>query len=189
MKTHKVRPILLPTKNIHSQLEIDDISIGKLSYEAKHYHCKHSQELILISLEDEKIEVGNICYYENDFGGGKFLVRYTGNNIYHELGVDPVDQYGRIDCGITPLKSDISKVMARQSQIPSKYISKFIEQYNNNCVDDLEIEISEYFDCKNCTINCIMSCQKDDPIIIQKPKLTNGFVTIVEKEPISFSKY
>ena len=57
MKTKRVRPVLVKSNDIHSQLEIDDISIGKLSYEAKQYHCKHPHELILISLENEKIKI------------------------------------------------------------------------------------------------------------------------------------
>ena len=33
MKTKHVRPVLVESKDIHSQLEIDTISIGKLSIE------------------------------------------------------------------------------------------------------------------------------------------------------------
>ena len=161
MKTKRVRPVLVESKDIHSQLEIDSIYIGKLSYEAKQYHCKHPQELILISLEDEEINVGEV---------GLDLV----DNTLFEVKRILTNHY---ESGILSFqKSYCKKVIARQSQIPQEYISKFIEQYNNGCVDDLEIEM-EY----------TLGNEEDDnqnliPILI--PKLTNGFITIVEK-PIS----
>ena len=107
MKTKRVRPVLVKSKDIHSQLEIDDIYIGKLSYEAKQYHCKHPQELILISLEDEKIEEGEYL------------------NLAHRVIVQPTDlEWANSN------SNNLKKVIARQSQISPEYISKFVEQYN-----------------------------------------------------------
>ena len=110
MKTHKGIPVLIESKDIHSQLEIDDISIGKLSYEAKQYHCKHPQELILISL-DEEIEVGDTYY---NLISGKIKI-CESESVKQSLNI---------------CKSHAKKVIARQSQISPEYISKFIEQYN-----------------------------------------------------------
>ena len=173
MKTHKVRPILVESKDRHSQLEIDDIFIGKLSYEAKQYHCKHPQELILISLENEKIEKGDkfVHYWfnENSTNKDRIVISTADENTN--------DKKHR--------KSFIGKVIARQSQIPLEYISKFIEQYNNGCVEDLEIEMIDNgyeVDMEGiggCDIGWMSKFEL---------KLTNGFVTIVEKEPISYTE-
>ena len=153
MKTKHVRPVLVESKDIHSQLEIDSISIGKLSYELKQYHCKHPQELILISLEDEKIEEGEYL------------------NLAHRVIVQPTDlEWANSN------SNNLKKVIARQSQIPQKYISKFIEQYNNSCVEDLEIEMENKIAIDGHTVIGI------------EPKLTNGFVTIVEKELITYTE-
>ena len=69
------------------------------------------------------------------------------------------------------------KVVARQFQIPPEYISKFIEQYNNGCVEDFKIEMKTktYQPCDNNYEKC------GEPFNIDEPKLHNGFVTIIEK--------
>ena len=157
MKTKRVRPILVESKDIHSQLEIDSISIGKLSYEAKQYHCKHPQELILISLEDEEIEENDYYYFSKS------------NSLHKHLGTLPLNKY----------KHDgdkCFKVIARQSQISPEYISKFIEQYNKDCIEDLDIETENKISIDGHTVIGI------------EPKITNGFVTIVEKEAISYTE-
>ena len=196
MKTHKVRPILVESKDRHSQLEIDDIFIGKLSYEAKQYHCKHPQELILISLENEKIEKGDkfVHYWfnENSTNKDRIVISTADENTN--------DKKHR--------KSFIGKVIARQSQIPLEYISKFIEQYNNGCVEDFEIKCGgsyeEFLDfCGKLGYDYDRAFgwyKRTDPggnrpntskledLFNKYPKLTNGFVTIVEKEPISYTE-
>ena len=166
MKTKRVRPVLVESNDIHSQLEIDSISIGKLSYEAKQYHCKNPQELILISLEDEKIEEGDTYF------------NVVSNEI---VEVDFTIDYEQNHC---------KKVIARQSQIPLEYISKFIEQYNQNCVEDLDIEMEKcWINSDNVKGNSFTEVAKFEPsindfdaVLIIQPKLTNGFVTIVERE-------
>jgi hypothetical protein len=45
----RARVILLLTEDKHSQLEIDDLSVNKLSYESKQYFHKHPQHLYIIS--------------------------------------------------------------------------------------------------------------------------------------------
>ena len=93
-------------------------------------------------------------------------------------------------------KSFIGKVIARQSQIPLEYISKFIEQYNKGCVEDLEIEMEKcWINSDNVKGNSFTEVAKFEPsindfdaVLIIQPKLTNGFVTIVEKEPITYTE-
>ena len=174
MKTKRVRPVLVESKDIHSQLEIDSIYIGKLSYEAKQYHCKHPQELILISLEDEEINVGEV---------GLDLV----DNTLFEVKRILTNHY---ESGILSFqKSYCKKVIARQSQISPEYISKFIEQYNKGCIEDLEIEMEKcWINSDNVKGNSFTEVAKFEPsindfdaVLIIQPKLTNGFVTIVEK--------
>ena len=164
MKTKRIRPILVESKDIHSQLEIDSISIGKLSYEAKQYHCKHPQEIILISLEDEKIEIGELVYKAD-----------TKSKIYKHIPTT------------NSWYKDEKKVIARQSQISPEYISKFIEQYNNDCVEDLEIEMEELYIYPDGTKSKISRLMPDAKPV-EEPNLTNGFVTIVEKEVISYTE-
>ena len=189
MKTHKVRPVLVESKDIHSQLEIDDISIGKLSYEAKQYHCKHPQELILISLEDAQIEVGDTYY----------------NLISSKIKICESDS---VKQSLNICKSHAKKVIVRQSQLSPEYISKFIEQYNKGCVKDLKIKCGgsyeEFLDfCGKLGYDydgAFGWYKRIDPggnrpntstledLFNKYPKLTNGFVTIVEKEPISYTE-
>ena len=173
MKTKHVRPVLVESKDIHSQLEIDDIYIGKLSYEAKQYHCKHPQELILISLEDEKIEEGEYL------------------NLAHRVIVQPTDlEWANSN------SNNLKKVIARQSQISPEYISKFIELYNKGCIEDLEIEMEKcWINSDNVKGNSFTEVAKFEPsindfdaVLIIQPKLTNGFITIVEKEPITYTE-
>jgi hypothetical protein len=91
-------------------------------------------ELILISLEDEKIEIGDLYIMD------EFLM----NPVKDKNEADRCNNYP----SIAPF---CKKVIARQSQISPEYISKFVEQYNNGCVKDFEIEMM-YKDCPNSSI-------------------------------------
>ena len=156
MKTHKVRPVLVESK------EITNIWAYKgrvLRYNEANFNDEDDSEyyeLILISLEDEKIEVSDTYY----------------NLISSKIKICESES---VKQSLNICKSHAKKVIARQSQIPPEYISKFIEQYNRGGVEDLEIERVEIYD---------WSLGEDDInlTIRFKPKLTNGFVTIVEKE-------
>ena len=176
MKTHKVRPVLIEIYfNLIEEMQGDIILRDNKLYTCKQLntlqlHKKESNdkvfELILISLEDEKIEVGD-AYYSKTF-----------EDIY------------KTTCLSLAIK-DAKKVIARQYQIPPEYISKFIEQYNNGCVEDLEIVM------ENRVIKHIpwskeleskYDYEKGYPVTGYVPKLTNGFVIIVEKEPINYTE-
>ena len=191
MKTKRVRPVLVESKDIHSQLEIDNIYINKLSYELKQYHCKHPQELILISLEDEKIEVGDE-FIELDI----YKTRSSYINKIYICDVGNTETFILTKDINFPFPENCKKIIARQSQIPLEYISKFIEQYNKGCIEDLEIEMEKcWINSDNVKGNSFTEVAKFEPsindfdaVLIIQPKLTNGFVTIVEKEPIIYTE-
>lgn len=178
MKTKLCRPVLVDSEiaNIYK------CRTGGLGYKevATSYTVEgQGQQLILISLDpDEKIEEGDICYYENYLGGGKFLVIYTKYGTYHKLNTDLIKQYGTIEGGITPLEQDIFKVIAQQSQFPLEYIQQFIEEYNKGEVKDVKIEMERLYSYE--------AADEFDEVGFCgfRPKLTNGFITIVEKSNI-----
>lgn len=202
MKTKLVKPVLVDSKiaNIYK------CRTGGLGYKevATSYTVEgQGQQLILISLDpDDKIEEGDICYYENYLGGGKFLVIYTKYGTYHKLNTDPIKQYGTIEGGITPLEQDVFKVIAQQSQLSPEYIQQFIEEYNKGEVKDVEIEMnvvtmqesSKGYEDNDILVNgkIVESVHYELTEIIDKtiekygkqPKLTNGFITIIEKSNI-----
>lgn len=74
---------------------------------------------------------------------------------------------GTVDAGI--------KIIAQQSQLSPEYIQQFIEEYNNGEIKDIEIEMHEE------------PCFQSSFSIIE-PKLTNGFITIINKEPILYTE-
>lgn len=181
MKTKKVRPVLVEIKDASNIFENNDKTLS--FYEHKQHASSGGKkfELILISLEDEEIEVGNKVF--------------TGKHI--ETVIDITNKHGNIVCETaTYLPEDVEKVIARQSQISPEYISKFIEQYNKGCIEDLEIEMEKcWINSDNVKGNSFTEVAKFEPsindfdaVLIIQPKLTNSFVTIVEKEPIIFTE-
>ena len=177
MNTIRIRPLLVESKEIPN---VGDLCFspryeGKLlvfgNFENSYQNECKKQELILISLEDEKIEGNNYVY--NNKRKIIELFKYIQGTCEE------------IFC---------RKVITRQSQIPAEYISKFIEQYNNGSVEDLEIEMEHYWiNSDSIKGNFFTEVAKFEPSINQydailnnRPKLTNGFVTIVEKEPIRY---
>ena len=148
MKTKKCKPVLIESE------ENTGITLGiNITKNIPGAMRGQNYELILISLEDEKIEVGDTYF----------------NIVSNEMvEVDFTIDYEQNHC---------KKVIATQSQISPEYIAKFIEQYNNGKVDDIEIEVY--------TMNEGYTDVNDYPYQeINILKLTNGFVTIVEKELI-----
>ena len=173
MKIKKVRPVLVEIKDASNIFENNDKTLS--FYEHKQHASSGGKkfELILISLEDEKIEEGEYL------------------NLAHRVIVQPSDlEWANSN------SNNLKKVIARQSQIPLEYISKFIEQYNQGCVEDLEIEMEKYWiNSDNVKGNSFTEVAKFEPsindfdaVLIIQPKLTNGFITIVEKEPIIYTE-
>ena len=161
MKTKKCRPVLVECsrKSRKGDLVISPTGLG-IHISDIEYSVHNKQQLILISLEDEKIEVGDLVYdtLKNRLFNAKS--NYDGMEYIH-------------------------KVIAIQDQLSPEYIAKFVEQYNNGKVDVIEIEMEEF--CDEQTIASASGFSLKVPINIEyKPKLINGFVTIVEKELIHF---
>lgn len=172
METKRVRPVLVEIKfNSIEEMQGDIILRGNKLYTCEQLKALQLQkkensdkvfELILISLEKEKIEEGDT-----------YFSKY-GNNI------DIITKDNYISESHIRAKT-FNKVIARQSQISPEYISKFIEQYNDGSVED--------FDIRMITMNKGYNDIADIPYQeVDIPKLTNGFVTIIEKEQISYSK-
>ena len=175
MKTKKCRPVLVECsrKSRKGDLVISPIGLG-IHISDIEYSFHNKQQLILISLEDEKIEVGDLVY--DTLKNRLFNARsnYDGMEYIH-------------------------KVIATQDKISPEYIAKFIEQYNNGKVDDVEIEMQEWNKAKmpkdflkyiepGCGLPIIAGSEE----VYYKPKLTNKFVTIVtiveKKEPILYTE-
>lgn len=150
MKTKLVRPVLVESKEPNNIYILD----GKLYQTTPNANIVVSkadklipQQLILISLEDEKIEVGENYY------------NIRLNKVFEAIANDGY-----------PSKEDC-KVIATQTQLSPEHIQKFIEEHNKWEVKDIRIEMEEYTDGNGMYRNSKMF----------QPKLTNGFITIVEK--------
>lgn len=152
MKTKLVRPVLVESKE-PTELILSAADKYKYLHKTEYYGSAMEstlgkdvyQQLILISLEDEKIEVGD-----------KYLLP---NGIITSAATD----YKRPD--------DYKKIIATQSQLSPEHIHQFIKEYNKGEVKDIRIEMEEYTDGNGMYRNSKMF----------QPKLTNGFITIVEK--------
>ena len=161
MKTHKVRPVLVETKE-KSRIchltakgkEFNDLRY--LEIEAPTILDSINYQLILISLEDEEIEVGN-KYYDEHNNLVLTATTQSDHNVYH-----------------------YKKVIATQEQLSPELIQQLVDEYNNEGMKDFKIEMEEITDEE--TIASSSGFSLKVPINIKYlPKLTNGFVTIIEK--------
>ena len=168
MKTKKCKPVLIESK------ENTGITLGiNITKNIPGAMRGQNYQLILISLEDEKIEVGDkwiyICPINGvDYGdkGDAIVTNNLKSNWFDKLHD----------------KTNYKKVIATQDQLSPEYIAKFIKQYNNGKVEDVEIEVL--------IMNEGYTDINDYPYQeIDIPKLTNGFITIVEKkEPLLYTE-
>lgn len=181
MKTKNVRPILIESREA-SKLRLDNN--GKLTFEPSviglHYAglVHKYQQLILISLDpDEKIEKGNKWIYICPIDG----IIYDNNEaiVHNSL---PNSWFEKLHD-----KKNYFKVIATQSQLSPELINQLVSEYNNGGMNDFEIEMEA------------IPNEFDNPITNPlglddfegsewETKLTNGFVTVVEKEPILYTK-
>ena len=72
------------------------------------------------------------------------------------------------------------KVIATQDQLPNEYIQQFVEEYNKGEVKDVEIEMT--------TTTYDDWMENGTSPVYPKPKLTMGFITIINKEPILYTE-
>lgn len=159
MNTIKVRPVLLPTNYIGATLTLYHDGKGnypQLSTDLNKLQYHTNQEIILISL-DEKIEVGDTyCYFEkNTWNIRKCLKK---EEQYFEK------QY---------------KLIATQEQLSPELIQQLVDEYNNGGMQDFEIEMEYYWENYHGVVTVV---EKDFCYNKIRPKLTNGFVTVVEED-------
>ena len=169
MKTKLVRPVLVETNEKNSLLW--SYKGRRLYYNQANFNDLDETiyyQLILISLEDEKIEVGDKCFNANN-------PTDVINNI---INID-----SNTSClNANSFKESWKKIIAAQDQLSPEYIAKFVEQYNNGEVNDVEIEVY--------TMNEGYTDVNDYPYQeINILKLSNGFITIIEKkEPTLYTE-
>lgn len=167
MKTMNVKPVLVESKE-PTNLLINTIN-GRLLFDCHDIikiHAKHQQLMLIGTTCKERIVIGDrfYCVEENNLSVGLYIC--DNDNVYCANCLDVCH-----------------KVITQQSQIPESYIQRFVEEYNKGEVKDVEIEMVETF-CVNGGLRPIgelggKGLQHHNHSF---PKLTNGFITIVEKE-------
>lgn len=169
MKTKLCKPILIDDEeNIYK----DELSLfdDKLIINSKLKSSSDTKQIVVVSLDkDDKIKSGDLIT--------------IGNRIIIAPNTDRFIGF--------------RKVIATQDQLSPEYIQQFIEEYNNDNVKDIEIAMNEV------TIQESSSKYENNDILVNgdivnsinytltevidktvekynKPKLTNGFITIIE---------
>lgn len=171
MKTKLVRPVLVESKEPNNIYTLG----GKLYQTTPNTNIVVSktdklipQQLILISLEDEKIEVGDIGFI-NIGGGTVGTVSYDKEYKTWDLTTKDNVHYP------FTTREYIKKVIVPQEQISPELIQQLVDEYHNGGMKDFEIEMIEKIH------NHYSGANAQWKELL--PKLTNGFVTIVtEKE-------
>lgn len=187
MKTKLVRPLLVENNSNsaifwkHCKTNIVSLWKDYFSLDKNWYGFN----LILISLEpieydsygNQDCEISNLVYDAESKEIGKVSHVGASFNFKGTLQFPQNDDlHKNRHCTF-----NCHKVIATQDQLSSEYIAKFVEQYNNGKVEDIEIEII--------TMNEGYTDANDYPYQeTDIPKLTNGFVTIVNKEPILYTE-
>jgi len=179
MNTITVRPILVKKNNKRPKIgDICKNAIQVFIWSKEHemynvletlpeYKNTEVQKLILISLDSkDKLNINDKVYL--DLAENSRITTIKNLNGSHPIfNID-------IDGGCAKRES-LKKIIAKQSQIPSEYISKFINEYNTGMVNDIKI--------KGESILCNNEINFDMRIYSFNPKLKNGFITI-DKENI-----
>ena len=153
----RAQVIMLPTKDNHSQLEIDDLSINKLSWELKQYCHKHPQHLYIIS--DDEIKEGD-WHLNADKNVVTNTTRYT---LYKatKIKLDFIKklQEKNSDCKFYKIiaTTDTSLTIKHKyspylrdwnlPQPSQQFIEKYIEEYNNgDIITDVLVEYESKFE-------------------------------------------
>jgi hypothetical protein len=156
MKTITARPILIDIEEIKQNFSADEYVDYLSLYESGSIYGKNTlsirrqihfmdkinpKKLILISLNpNEKIKVGE-TYYDTTKSNISIpgFNKKTKENISFKISpLDVCDSQGLADY-INERKT-CRKIIATQEQLTPEYIEKFIEEYNNNTVKDVEIK-------------------------------------------------
>lgn len=153
-----MRPVLVESKNPTTLIKENITNKLKLSSLNNPLRWKN-QQLILISLDPkEKIEV-NDTYYRDGLKSLDICEDLEHSELLNN------DKY-------------CYKVIATQEQISPDYIQQFIEEFNKDNVKDIEIEM----------LKLGFNIAAEFPYHSSLPKLTNGFITIINKEPILYTE-
>lgn len=165
-------------------------------------------------VEDPTFGLGHIilcgdeeCYYSASLSGGSITTPWKRNLndrlIHKQLAFISIDPNEKFEEGDLLLDSDLKtsfelyspyeigdiavdefyKVIALQKHIPENYIQRFIEEYNKGEVKDVELKTSWH----KISHGDERQWYKSKPFV----KLTNGFVTIINKkveEPIFYNE-
>ena len=180
MKTIKVKPFLI-SSNKRTDLAIVTESYSDITPDET-YHKKDTleivygkyvnldyydcQEIVLITL-DEKIQENDLVTDGYDLG----IITSLNNKYYSISNIDGSVVMENKD--ISLLYGGLSKVVALQPLIPEDYISKLIKDYNNGGMNDFYIEVNE----------CLSGEFRGEMCFYTKPKLTDGYITVIEKNP------
>jgi hypothetical protein len=186
MKTKKVRPVLVASKATNAKdlpiyaigkciKSLSDVNIGDIRLIQRMFfpfEYFQPQQLILISLEDDKVEIGD------EFIVKLFKITGESDGLYLERCTKIKDVWVN-DYDITTTRhiANCKKVIATQDQLSPELIKQLVAEYNNGDMKDFEIEMEEDYTSEIQKQGCDY---KPDLY----PKLTNGFVTVVEKLPV-----
>lgn len=139
--------------------------------------------LVLISLEEDEINSGDILFHTLS----KRLFRVLDSSYLFNIKCIDIINNEELIC------SNISchKVIVTQEQISPEYITKFVDQYNDGGVSDIEIVVekdkSNLCDCYNtkfCKSTQLRNGVKCRDEKHYKPKLVDNFIIIIEKDNI-----
>lgn len=177
MKTKLVRPVLVESKEFTNIVKLLADTISYTTTQnipgGKYY------QLILISLDlDEKIEVGD-KYFDSNL---KLIKTALKVSLKEEVDFQDRVYYDRWLC--TKL-TDCRNIIATQSQLSPDLINQLVAEYNNEGMRDFEIEMVEcgaiYPELKDNTYS------EYTATCLFKIKLTNSFVTVVERYAFGIS--
>lgn len=180
MKTHKVRAILVKSSsgtiyscdNSSPIMKLTEHTYSEAQLELQCY------KLVLVSLQNEKIEVGDKYVVELFYVNGKsrgFVLEHciSVNGVW--INKEDITSIRHID--------NCKKVIATQDQLSEEQIIKLIHEHNSGGMEDFEIEMER----KEPNPQTI-SKEYDEDDVVYEPKLTNGFVTFIKKNDCVYSE-
>lgn len=184
MKTKFVRPVLITSKE---QTNLWSYKGRRLYYNQANFNDEDETayyQLVLISLDpNEKIERGNKVVTNNvDY----FATEIQLCTMSEFLDSDNIIKFG-INNHIKVYKSGYNKLIATQDQLSPDLIQKLVAEYNNGGMQGFDVEM----DCEFTSTNKGLDGFPEDNVDwwVYKPKLTNGFVTVAEKESDNFVSF
>jgi hypothetical protein len=174
-----VRPVLCDPTYVELPIYIigkcikplSDVKLGELRLiQRMMFSFEHfiPQEIILISLDPkDKIEVND--FYWDELTSSSPSVGILKMNWYTDTSKTVIQS----TVGTTTPISMAKKLISTQSQISSQDIQTLIDKYNTNGeFESIEVDMETHNKC---------ACGGYNLYSIIKPKLTNGFITIVER--------